>query len=101
MTNEGLKGIINSKKFVAAFVAAVFLAFGQFFPAWAEHNDAVQALDSIQWELVARPIYVAIGAQGVADLGKEREKIVNGLKELQKVNGLKELQKVVDAAKGE
>lgn len=80
-----IKGILNSKKFVAAFIAAAFLALGQFFPALAEHGDAVQALAAINWELVARPIYVAIGAQGIADVGKEREKVINGIRRVQDV----------------
>lgn len=72
-----LKDLLNSKKFLAGFVTSGFLFLGQFFPAWSQSGDPLQGLAAVDWQVVMLPILTAIGAQGIADFGKERAKIVN------------------------
>ncbi len=64
---------------------------GQFFPAWSQAGDALQGLAAVNWQEVMLPILTAIGAQGVADFGKESQKIKNGLSKVKAVvNQVKE-----------
>lgn len=72
-----IKDLLNSKKFLAAFLASGGIFLGQFLPAWSQSGDVLQGLAAVNWQEVMLPILTAIGAQGIADFGKERAKVVN------------------------
>lgn len=72
---KALKEALDHKKFAMAVLMAIIAFLGQFFTALAQFGDVVQALAAVDWAVVVAPITVAIGAQGLADLGKERAKI--------------------------
>lgn len=67
--------MLQHKKFQAAIVASLLALLGGLSPAFTDGVSLVDALLTIDWNLVIAPWLVAIGAQGVADLGKERAKI--------------------------
>lgn len=72
--------IFTHKKFQAAIVTTLSLLFVQLGPAIAESTTFWIALGSItpgEWLLIIGPILTAIGAQGLADSGKEAAKIRN------------------------
>jgi len=70
--------IWTHKKFQAGFVAASTILLGQLLPAYVETGDIVSALAKVNWLEVSAPVMAAIGAQGLADFGKERAKVENG-----------------------
>ena len=70
--------ILDSKKFVVAIIMALCIFLGQFFVALSSSGDVIFALAAVQWLEVAAPIMTAIGAQGLADFGKEKVKVENG-----------------------
>ena len=69
-----IRALFSSKKFSAGIVGSLVILAGQFFPAWAQTGDVVQALAMVDWAIVSGPLLVAIGAQGLADFGKEKAK---------------------------
>lgn len=69
--------ILKHKKFQAALVSSLVIFLGQYLPSMAG-GGAWQGLALVDWALVTAPIMVAIGAQGIADFGKEAKKIENG-----------------------
>lgn len=73
-------GIWNSKKFRVGILLTLLLFLGQFFTALAQTLDPVAAMSAIDWLVVAAPIMTAIGAQGLADFGKEKAKLEEGQK---------------------
>lgn len=72
---DTINAILNSKKFLAAIIMSLVIFCGQFFTALAVTGQALPALASVNWLEVATPILTAIGAQGIADFGKEKAKI--------------------------
>ena len=69
--------MLKHKKFQAALVASLTVFFGSYFSALASTGDFIEALALVEWVVVMAPWVVAIGAQGVADVGKEAAKINN------------------------
>jgi hypothetical protein len=67
--------IWTHKKFQAGFIVAITILLGQLLPAYAETGDIVLALAKVNWFEVSAPVMAAIGAQGLADLGKEKAKV--------------------------
>ena len=57
---------------------AITILLGQLFPAYAETGSLILALAKVNWLEVSAPVMAAIGAQGLADFGKERAKVENG-----------------------
>lgn len=70
--------MLQHKKFQAALVASLIAMLGGYAAGLAETGDFVQALLSVDWTAVIAPWLFAIGAQGAADIGKERAKIEKG-----------------------
>lgn len=66
--------ILTHKKFQAGLIMSLVIFLGQLFPIWATSGDILIALATINWWEVSAPILTAIGAQGIADWGKEAEK---------------------------
>jgi len=69
--------IWRHKKFQAGFVTAIAVLLGQLFPVYAETGSFVLALGGVNWLEVSAPVMAAIGAQGFADWGKEKVKVLN------------------------
>ncbi|KKL04891.1 hypothetical protein LCGC14_2611530 [marine sediment metagenome] len=67
--------MFGHKKFRAAGLASTVALVGQFGAGLAETGDWGGALIFVDWNLVVGPWLIAIGAQGVADLGKEKAKV--------------------------
>ena len=65
---NALKGITDSKKFMGAIIASAIAALcvGKF---------EIPLKDTL---VIIAPLMTAIGAQGIADIGKEKAKIENG-----------------------
>ena len=70
--------IWTRKKFQAGFITAIAILLGQLLPAYAETGSIMLALAKVNWLEVSAPVMAAIGAQGLADFGKERAKVENG-----------------------
>jgi hypothetical protein len=66
--------LLTHKKFQAGIIASLIIFVGMFFTALAATGDVALALGMVEWAIVMAPTMVAIGAQGVADVGKERAK---------------------------
>ena len=66
------------KKFKAALVASLIVLLGGYSTGLAESSDFVAALVHVDWTGVIVPWLVAIGAQGIADHGKEKA-IIEGM----------------------
>ena len=66
------------KKFKAALAASLIALFGGLSSGLAESGDFVSALIHVDWTMVITPWLVAIGAQGIADHGKEKA-IIEGM----------------------
>lgn len=66
---ELLAELLNSKRFVAAVVAAIVAAGGKLELNWSTETVA----------LVVAPFVAYIGSQAVADHGKEKARIENGI----------------------
>lgn len=78
MKNISIPEIWNHKKFQAGIVSSLMLLLAQLGPALevsATFWSAVGSITPSQWWLIIGPILAAIGFQGVADIGKESEKI--------------------------
>jgi hypothetical protein len=65
---NALKGITDSKKFMGAIIASIIAAV----------CVARFELPLKETLVIIAPIMTAIGAQGFADIGKEKAKIENG-----------------------
>lgn len=70
--------IFNHKKFQAGIVTTLTLLLAHLGPAlevsttfWA----AVGSISPTEWLIIIGPILTAIGVQGLADIGKEAEKV--------------------------
>jgi hypothetical protein len=71
-----MKELFQHKKFRAALLASLAAFLGEYAAALATtYGDFWQALSLVNWTLVTAPWMVAIGAQGIADHGKERAKV--------------------------
>lgn len=64
-----MKDMLNSKKFMAAIVAAVLALVGFYLGMTVD-----------QIAIITGPLMVYVGAQGLADIGKEKAKVQNGKK---------------------
>ena len=64
--------MFQHKKFQAALIASLVALLGGYSTGLAESGDFLQALARVDWTAVIVPWLVAIGAQGVADFGKEK-----------------------------
>jgi hypothetical protein len=71
---------LKHKKFQVAIITALAIFFGQLAAPLADTGSLVHALALLDWMQIAAPLLTAIGAQGIADFGKERAKIENGHK---------------------
>lgn len=67
--------LFKRKKFQAALIASLAAFLGQYAAGLATTGDYAAALATVNWDIVAAPWLVAIGAQGLADLGKEKAKL--------------------------
>jgi len=70
--------MFKHKKFQAALVASLAALLGGYGSGLAETGDFVAALAMVPWTLVVAPWVVAIGGQGLADIGKEAAKAEKG-----------------------
>jgi len=61
--------LAKSKKFIAAIAAAVLALVGFYL-----------GLDVDQIAIITGPLMVYVGAQGLADIGKEKARVENGQK---------------------
>ena len=59
--------LAKSKKFIAALAAAVLALVGFYLE-----------MDANQIAIITGPLIVYVGAQGLADIGKEKAKVENG-----------------------
>lgn len=67
--------IFTHKKFQAGSVMSIVIFLGQFFTGLAQTGNVINALAMVDWLVVATPMLTAIGAQGLADFGKEKTKV--------------------------
>ncbi len=67
--------MLKHKKFQGALVASLTVLFGSYASGLASTGNFAEALSLVEWVAVIAPWVVAIGAQGVADVGKEAAKI--------------------------
>lgn len=72
--------LFDSKKSRLALIGSLIALFGGLATGLAETGDLLSALIYVEWQLVITPWLLAIGAQGIADFGKEKAKIENGNK---------------------
>lgn len=71
-----MRELFSHKKFKAAAISSLAAFLGEYGAALATtYGDFLQALSLVNWSLVVAPWMVAIGAQGIADHGKERERV--------------------------
>ena len=67
--------MFKHKKFQAALIASLIALFGGYSTGLAESGDFAKALAFVDWMAVAAPWGAAILGQGIADFGKEKEKV--------------------------
>lgn len=66
-----MPAIFKSRKFQAGIALTLTVFFGQLGSAIPVTDSLAQALSLTNWLEVMTPILTAIGAQGLADFGKE------------------------------
>lgn len=64
--------LFQSKKFKATLIASLTALLGGYASGLADTGDFLKALALVDWTLVISPWFLYVGAQGVADIGKER-----------------------------
>lgn len=73
-----MPAIFKSRKFQAGIAATVSIFFLQLAAAIPVTDSFALALGLISWLEVMTPLLTAIGAQGLADFGKEARRVTTG-----------------------
>lgn len=79
--------ILTHKKFQAGFGMALIIFLAQFCTALSHSWDIASALNAVDWLSVSAPVVTAIGAQGLADFGKEKAVVDAAYKSMMESDG--------------